>query len=121
MSTYLLALIVADYDSITLPSNVSEQLHYEVIGRRSVLRSQGNYALYLGKNLTEVMGIHTGKDYFSLHENLKMTHAAIPDFDAGAMENFGLITYRLADITKVWPSVPLLFIIYGFGLEQLIL
>ncbi|OWR41734.1 aminopeptidase N3 precursor [Danaus plexippus plexippus] len=96
MSTYLLALIVADYDSITLPSNVSEQLHYEVIGRRSVLRSQGNYALYLGKNLTEVMGIHTGKDYFSLHENLKMTHAAIPDFDAGAMENFGLITYREA-------------------------
>lgn len=99
MSTYLLALIVAEYESLT--TNNTNSFFYEVIARPGALNvtqvdNNGKYALDTGKKLTEVMNVHTAIDYFSMHKNLvKMTHAAIPDFSAGAMENWGLITYRL--------------------------
>lgn len=93
MSTYLLAIIVAEYDYIRTPS--TGQLQYEVIARPAAISTgQGTYALATGEKLVIAMNQHTNINYFDMHPNSKMTHAAVPDFSAGAMENWGLITYR---------------------------
>lgn len=96
MSTYLLALIVAEYSS-TDPTGT---LPHEVIARPSAISSgQGDYAQDAGQRLLAEMSNHTAYDFYSQHPNLKMTQAAIPDFGAGAMENWGLLTYRLVTLT----------------------
>lgn len=93
MSTYLLALIVAEYQS--LEYNQNGRLMYEVIGRPGAINAnQGQYAFEVGQELLAVMSNHTGMDFFSMNPELKMTQASIPDFSAGAMENWGLLTYR---------------------------
>lgn len=94
MSTYLLALIVAEYDSKELTDDDGELL-YEVIARPEAMRSdQGDYAFYVGQELLNEMNRLTDYNFYTQSENLKMTQAAIPDFGAGAMENWGLLTYR---------------------------
>ncbi|KAH9643224.1 hypothetical protein HF086_012886 [Spodoptera exigua] len=94
MSTYLLALIVADYGKI---DNGQVDKYHEVIARRGALaESQGDYALKTGEALLTRMSTITDYDFYSQDSNLKMTQAAIPDFGAGAMENWGLLTYREA-------------------------
>ncbi|XP_041970737.1 membrane alanyl aminopeptidase-like [Aricia agestis] len=96
MSTYLLALIVAEYESVPL-NNTDGTLKYEVIARPGAINAgQADYAFTVGQLLTDTMSNHTGIDYYGVNSNLKMTHASIPDFSAGAMENWGLITYREA-------------------------
>lgn len=93
MSTYLLALIVADYKSISY--SPEGKLLYEVIGREQAIDDQqGQYAFDLGQVLLLNMSEYTGIDFYGMDDNLKMTQAAIPDFSAGAMENWGLLTYR---------------------------
>lgn len=93
MSTYLLALIVAEYDSIEYRENGT--LMYEVIARPGAINTnQGEYAFDVGMELLAEMSDHTALDYYSVNSDLKMTQAAIPDFGAGAMENWGLLTYR---------------------------
>ncbi|XP_041970736.1 uncharacterized protein LOC121727124 [Aricia agestis] len=98
MSTYLLAFVVAEYESLPT-NNINGNLMYEVIGRPGAISTdQGTYALQIGQQITEAMSEHTGIDFFGVSSNLKMTHAAIPDFSFGAMENWGLIVYREAYI-----------------------
>nr|AAP37953.1 midgut aminopeptidase N3 [Helicoverpa armigera] len=98
MSTYLLALIVAEYDSIaTLDAN--NRVLHEVIARPgAIINGQAAYAQRAGQDLLAEMSDHTDFDFYKQDENLKMTQAAIPDFGAGAMENWGLLTYREAYI-----------------------
>lgn len=101
MSTYLLALIVAEYDSLTVNDQNNEVL-YEVIARPGAINSgQGVYAFEVGQQLLAEMNDHTAKNFYGVNSNLKMTQAAIPDFSAGAMENWGLLTYRLVTILKI--------------------
>lgn len=93
MSTYLLALIVAEYNSLEL--NQNGVLMYEVIARPAAISAgQGQYAFDVGQDLLAEMSNHTALDFYSQNPNLKMTQASIPDFSAGAMENWGLLTYR---------------------------
>ncbi|XP_028036121.1 membrane alanyl aminopeptidase-like [Bombyx mandarina] len=95
MSTYLIALIVAEYESLEQRQN--GVLRYEVIARPGALSAgQGQYAFDVGMELLATMSRHTAMDFYSIHPNLKMTQASIPDFSAGAMENWGLLTYREA-------------------------
>nr|AHW57924.1 aminopeptidase N [Mamestra brassicae] len=95
MSTYLLALIVADYSAVQFP--VTGVVRHEVIARPgAIYDGQGDYAQETGQALLAWMNTHTNYDFFSQNANLKMTQAAIPDFGAGAMENWGLLTYREA-------------------------
>lgn len=105
MSTYLLALIVADYKSMDYI--VDGKLLYEVIAREQALDEQGVFAFEVGQDLLTMMNIHTDYDFFEMDKNLKMTQAAIPDFSAGAMENWGLLTYRYNESTKVNSYFPL--------------
>lgn len=96
MSTYLLALVVAaDYNNTEPVLSANGTLMYEVIARQAAIdEGQASYAMDVGQRLVETMNVYTNIEYFDMDPNLKMTHAAIPDFSAGAMENWGLITYR---------------------------
>ncbi|XP_015606016.1 aminopeptidase N [Cephus cinctus] len=84
MSTYLVAFIVSDYGYI---SNVNQT--YRVWVRKNAL-AYAQYAYDIGLVELDLMENYTGVAY-----NLpKMDQAGIPDFSAGAMENWGLVTYR---------------------------
>ncbi|NWS71136.1 AMPN Aminopeptidase, partial [Crotophaga sulcirostris] len=88
MSTYLLAFIVSEF---TYVQNYSGNVLIRIWGRpAAIAEGQGNYALQ-----------KTGPilDYFERHYNTpyplpKSDQVGLPDFNAGAMENWGLVTYR---------------------------
>ncbi|XP_063824395.1 membrane alanyl aminopeptidase-like [Ostrinia nubilalis] len=97
MPTYLLALIVAEYKSREVFNDGT--LVYEVIARPNAIdTNQGDYALEIGQKLLAEMSDHTALDFYDVHPYLKMTQGAVPDFRAGAMENWGLLLYREAYI-----------------------
>ncbi|KAJ8972201.1 hypothetical protein NQ314_000290, partial [Rhamnusium bicolor] len=87
--TYLIAFIVSDFtctsgDSIgTVP--------YQVCSRDNTKDLRG-WAVEIGPKLLSSLNTYTGYDYGNAIE--KMDQFAIPDFAAGAMENWGIITYR---------------------------
>eukprot|EP00211_Chloroparvula_japonica_P005190 CAMPEP_0119122522 /NCGR_PEP_ID=MMETSP1310-20130426/2751_1 /TAXON_ID=464262 /ORGANISM="Genus nov. species nov., Strain RCC2339" /LENGTH=855 /DNA_ID=CAMNT_0007112187 /DNA_START=44 /DNA_END=2608 /DNA_ORIENTATION=- len=87
MSTYLLAFLVGDmsYVATSTPDGVDVRV-YTQRGKES----QGKFALEVA-----VKAIPYYNDYFGISYPLpKMDLVAIPDFAAGAMENWGLVTYR---------------------------
>lgn len=54
----------------------------------------GEWCLEVGELLLEEMEKYTDFPYYTMAANISMKQAAIPDFSAGAMENWGLLTYR---------------------------
>ncbi|XP_049545886.1 puromycin-sensitive aminopeptidase isoform X1 [Anopheles darlingi] len=87
MSTYLVAVVVGEYDYVedTSADGVLVRV-YTPVGKKE----QGRFALDVA---TKVLPYY--KDYFNIAYPLpKMDLIAISDFSAGAMENWGLITYR---------------------------
>lgn len=87
MSTYLLAFIVSQFD------HTETQERHTVYARPTEI-SKGAYALETGQKTLQAIESFLDVDY-SLE---KMDQAAIPNnyFAAGAMENWGLVTYREA-------------------------
>ena len=87
MSTYLLAYVIGDLTHIE-----KEAADGTVVGvwMTRGKEEQGQFALD-----TSVKLLSFFNDYFGIPYPLpKMDHLAIPDFAAGAMENWGCITYR---------------------------
>uniref|UniRef100_A0A3P9I692 Aminopeptidase n=1 Tax=Oryzias latipes TaxID=8090 RepID=A0A3P9I692_ORYLA len=88
MSTYLLAFIVTDFSYNYL--NQSNLLVRIWAQRIAIEQGHGDYAL----NLTEPV-LHFYQKYYNTSYPLsKLDQIALPDFNAGAMENWGLVTYR---------------------------
>ena len=87
MSTYLLAFIVGDLVSIEADAaNGTRMGIWTTRGKED----QAQFALD-----TSVKLLGYFNDYFGIPYPLpKLDHIAIPDFAAGAMENWGAITYR---------------------------
>ncbi|HIN06289.1 MAG TPA: M1 family peptidase, partial [Dehalococcoidia bacterium] len=90
MSTYLLAFMIGDLTSIesqyTGPSGSTKVAVWTTRGKEE----QGRFALD-----TSVRMLSFFNDYFGIpYPLVKLDHIAIPDFAAGAMENWGAITYR---------------------------
>ncbi|KAK1608098.1 hypothetical protein QYE76_031771 [Lolium multiflorum] len=87
MSTYLIAIVVGLFDYIESSTLEGTKVRvYTQVG----MTSQGQFALDVG-----VKSLNLYKDYFGTPYPLpKLDMIAIPDFAAGAMENYGLITYR---------------------------
>jgi len=87
MSTYLLAFIVGDLTHIEQEAaNNTRVSVWTTAGKEE----QGRFALETSAKLLSFFN-----DYFGIPYPLeKLDHIAIPDFAAGAMENWGCITYR---------------------------
>ena len=87
MSTYLLAFIVAELGMIEQQAENGTMVRVLTTPGKE---EQGRFALE-----TSVALLSYFNDYFGIPYPLeKLDHIAIPDFAAGAMENWGAITYR---------------------------
>ncbi|NXU81833.1 AMPN Aminopeptidase, partial [Oreotrochilus melanogaster] len=88
MSTYLLAFIVSQFQSV---HRTSGDVQIRIWGRpEAIAQGQGDYALSVtGPILNFYEGLYDEK--FPLP---KSDQVGLPDFNAGAMENWGLVTYR---------------------------
>ncbi|XP_014255315.1 aminopeptidase N-like [Cimex lectularius] len=82
MSTYLVAFVVSDFEHLS-------QGTFHVWVRPEAI-DQARYALDIGPKILQYF-----ESYFQIPYPLqKMDMIALPDFAAGAMENWGLITFR---------------------------
>lgn len=88
MSTYLLAFVIGELQSkSTLTKHGTEVSVWATIAQPL---DALDYALDVAKRSVEFF-----EDYFGIPYPLpKLDHVALPDFTSGAMENWGLITYR---------------------------
>ena len=90
MSTYLLAFMVGDLTSIESQYTGASGSTKVAVWTTRGKEEQGRFALD-----TSVRMLSFFNDYFGIPYPLdKLDHIAIPDFAAGAMENWGAITYR---------------------------
>ena len=87
MSTYLLAFVVGDLASIEQDAVHNTKVAVWTTRGKA---EQGRFALETSARMLSFFN-----DYFGIPYPLeKLDHIAIPDFAAGAMENWGAITYR---------------------------
>ncbi|MGA2340875.1 MAG: M1 family metallopeptidase, partial [Terracidiphilus sp.] len=90
MSTYLVAFLVGDFQCT---AGRQDDVDIRVCATPDKVAFTA-YALGIAKFI-----LHYYDDYFGIHYPLKkLDLIAIPDFEAGAMENFGAITYRETDL-----------------------
>ncbi|KAM9270464.1 aminopeptidase N [Cariama cristata] len=88
MSTYLVAFIVSQF---TYVHNTSDNVLIRIWGRRNAIADgQGTYAL----QVTDPILTFFEKHYNTAYPLPKADQVGLPDFNAGAMENWGLLTYR---------------------------
>lgn len=92
MSTYLVAVVVSDFPART-SSQAIDKRKYSVYANPLVAH-QLSYSLDLMKPLVD----HFEKLFNQGYELTKMDMVALPDFSSGAMENWGLITFREANM-----------------------
>ncbi|XP_064842552.1 aminopeptidase N-like [Oncorhynchus masou masou] len=89
MSTYLLAFVVSEFGFIQSPEG--EKVLIRIWARKqAIAEGQGDYALEKTGPILEFFENY----YSSSYPLTKSDQIALPDFSAGAMENWGLITYR---------------------------
>nr|CAD7580183.1 unnamed protein product [Timema californicum] len=88
MVTYLTCFIVSDFQRLP-PVNISQGFPFSVYSTPAQVNKTA-YALELGSKVTEYY-----IDYFNIPYPLpKLDMIAIPDFVSGAMEHWGLVTFR---------------------------
>ncbi|KAI9780015.1 MAG: Aminopeptidase 2 mitochondrial [Candelina submexicana] len=91
MSTYLLAFIVGELNSV---ETHEFRIPIRVFATPDKDIEQGRFSVELAARTLEFYE----KAFDSEFPLPKMDMVAIPDFSAGAMENWGLITYRVVDV-----------------------
>ncbi|CAG2061684.1 unnamed protein product, partial [Timema podura] len=84
ISTYLIAFVVSDF------VNLSSSDGFYSTWQRADAISQAQYSIDVSPLIMKSLENFTELDYFLP----KMDQVAVPDFSAGAMENWGLVTYR---------------------------
>nr|ADI48182.1 membrane alanyl aminopeptidase 2 [Chrysomela tremula] len=91
MSTYLVAFTVSGF-SCTSGENIDTNVTHQVCSRPETA-SDRNLAAEYGTKIMNALEEHFGYKYQNMNIG-KMDQLAIPDFDAGAMENWGMVTYK---------------------------
>ncbi|EEZ99296.1 aminopeptidase N-like protein [Tribolium castaneum] len=91
MSTYLIAFIVSDF-TCSGSTPIEEAIPHLVCSRNEAVSTR-ELAEKVGPKLMWAMENFTGIAY-NVSKITKVHQVAIPDFAAGAMENWGLVTYR---------------------------
>lgn len=86
MSTYLVAFVVSDYVNTTNENGTFR------VWTKADAANQAAYALKVGEDVIGTLDNYTGIKYSTYMP--KMDQISIKDFTAGAMENWGLVTYR---------------------------
>ncbi|GAA6222143.1 endoplasmic reticulum aminopeptidase 2-like [Lates japonicus] len=87
MSTYLVAFVISDFKSITATTSSGVQVSIYAAPQKWL---QTHYALEVAVKMLDFY-----EEYFNIRYPLpKQDLIAIPDFQSGAMENWGLTTYR---------------------------
>jgi len=90
MSTYLVAFLVGDFQC---QGGQSDGVQLRVCATPDKV-GLTSFALDIAK-----FTLHYYDDYFGIHFPLKkLDFVGVPDFEAGAMENFGAITFRETDL-----------------------
>ncbi|XP_069966544.1 aminopeptidase N isoform X1 [Bactrocera oleae] len=89
MSTYLVAYTVNDFAYVNSETSLKNKVQFRTWARPDAI-DQCNYAADVGPKVLQYY-----EDIFNIKFPLdKIDEIAIPDFSAGAMENWGLVTYR---------------------------
>ncbi|CAM4612702.1 unnamed protein product [Lepidochelys olivacea] len=88
MSTYLLAFIVSQFQAV---EDMQDNVLIRIWGRpKAITAGQGDYALHVTGPILKFFERH----YNTAYPLPKSDQVGLPDFNAGAMENWGLVTYR---------------------------
>lgn len=87
VQTYLVAFIVSDFKNVANSDAIQQRVFAKP---QSVDNGEADLALDTGKKVLDKFQEHLNVPY----DLPKMDQVAVPDFDAGAMENWGLVTYR---------------------------
>ncbi|XP_051918183.1 aminopeptidase Ey-like [Hippocampus zosterae] len=88
MSTYLLAVVISDYTHLT---DTQGDILLRIWARKKALeQGQGSYARNVTRPVLEFLQFYCNISY----PLRKLDQIALPDFYYGAMENWGLVTYR---------------------------
>ncbi|XP_057655305.1 aminopeptidase N-like [Diorhabda carinulata] len=95
MSTYLLAFTITKF---TCTSRIVGSTFFEVCSRNSTIKDR-ELALEYGIKIVETLDKWTNY-YHNVTNIKKLGQVALPEFEAGAMENWGMITYR--ELTLLW-------------------
>ena len=94
MPTYLVAFAVGEFDVVEWPSIAASALREQTIPLRGItVKGKGEQIRFALQYTAEmVLGLER---YFGIgYPYKKLDIIAVPDFNAGAMENVGAITYR---------------------------
>lgn len=94
LPTYLIAFAVGDFDVVEWQDIPSTEVRDRTIPLRGIAtKGKGHRLTYALKNTKDIL--NSLEDYFQIpYPYKKLDIVAVPDFNAGAMENAGLITYR---------------------------
>ncbi|XP_063706176.1 aminopeptidase N-like [Culicoides brevitarsis] len=88
IQTYLIAFVVSDFSYVSF--NKSDGIPYQLFAKPSAIRhGEGDFGLIAGERI-----LMNQEQYFATKYALpKMSQIAMPDFGAGAMENYGIVIY----------------------------
>lgn len=87
MSTYLLAFVISPFVAME-----NAEYNYRVFARSEAYDTL-RYSFDIGPPTLNSLEAFTNSTYLGTGIG-KLDQVAIPDFSAGAMENWGLVTYR---------------------------
>jgi len=97
MSTYILALVISDYDRSLVARSPETDTSVTILGPKVRLdKGEGDYALQLTMDIVDGFSSFYGYNYADafLPGRAKSDQVGLSDFLAGAMENWGLVTYQ---------------------------
>nr|XP_034173930.1 glutamyl aminopeptidase-like [Osmia lignaria] len=97
MSTYLVAFIISDFECVGTNLSLLNGSKIPLsVCTRSMYRNKTKFALDVGIRAMEYYLKILQVDY----PLLKLDLVAVPDFSAGAMENWGLVTFRETELLQ---------------------